>query len=239
MSVFDSNNADTPASYLEELVGEGKKFQDHEALAKGKWEADKFAEQLKTELAELRAEAEVAKRVEEALLSRQQTHQNSNQDALNGAEANQPAKPATQEEIQELVRKTLKAEEQGREVKNNVENVASKLIEIYGDETKANEVVKAKAKELNVPLTFLQGIAAQSPKAFFATTGLDAPAASSAGPTHGDVNSRAFGAVNATKPNTYKWYQELRKANPAAYRNKDTQMQMHSDAQQMGDAFFS
>ena len=40
-------------SYLEHLVGEGKKFKDNEALARGKFEADKTDAAREAELAEI------------------------------------------------------------------------------------------------------------------------------------------------------------------------------------------
>lgn len=242
MSVFDATTEETPASYLEALVGEGKKFSDPESLARGKWEADRHAAKLEAELAEARDAAREAKTVEELLakIQGQQTPAPRTPDPV----AHQPAEPAalTQESIAELVRNELN-QSRSNDTKNaNVSQVASKLVEMYGTEEAANTVVKAKAAELGVSVEFLQSVAVQSPKAFFAQIGLDTSKAPSApGPTIGTVNAQALdqNRPGTAKPATYAFYEEIRKSNPGLYASVQIQTQMHKDALSKGEAFFN
>ncbi|MEE8113667.1 MAG: hypothetical protein V3T23_04875 [Nitrososphaerales archaeon] len=59
--ILGGDPSKTTTSALEELVGEGKKFADHDALAIGKKEADGFIETLKTEKAAVLEELEALK----------------------------------------------------------------------------------------------------------------------------------------------------------------------------------
>lgn len=233
MSVF--NSEETPASYLEALVGEGKKFNNPEELARGKFEADQYIEQLKSKLAELETDAALEDRLKGLLTQKPQTPAPDN----NGAEAHQPAKPATQDiDLAAEVKKILAETSIESKRANNVNEVASKLIETFGDETKANQAVKQKAADLGVSIEYLQDVAAQSPKAFFSLVGVEVQTPNR--PTQGDVNTAALKASPATgaKPNTYSWYKQLRKDNPTLYRSAAIQEQMHKDALSAGADFY-
>lgn len=233
MSVFNAD--DTPAVFLTELVGEGKKFSDPEALAKGKWEADRAIEARNQELAELRAELDARTRIEDLLKNVQPKTEPVVVPPV--VEANQPAKPAaTQEDLAELVKKAMDDERVNTRAAENVNAVSAKLIEVYGDETKANAVVKQRAAELGVSVEFLQSTAVQSPKAFFDLLGVDQKITSHR-PTQGDVNPQAFGQNNgAVKPGTYKFYEQMRKENPVQWQK--LQPQIHKEALEKGDSFF-
>jgi len=52
----EAGNSQTNENYVNQLVGEGKKFKDLEALAKGKLEADRHIGEITKTLDELRAE---------------------------------------------------------------------------------------------------------------------------------------------------------------------------------------
>lgn len=239
MSVFESDGNQSTQNALEALVGEGKKFRDVEDLAKGKLESDNYIEQLKAQLAEAQTKATEAKTVEELLakINEQRTPPVTNV----SAEANQPAKPAvTADDLAEKVREELSKINQTNQVAQNVAEVTKKLLEVYGTEDAANAYIKARATELGVSVDFLQDVAAKSPKAFYDTIKLEQRTAA-AGPTHGNVNPAAFQNNNPNggpKPNTYKFYQELRKANPALYQKPETQMKMHQDAIEKGPSFY-
>lgn len=236
MSVFDAED-NTPANFLEALVGEGKKFSDPESLARGKWEADRTIEARNAELEQLRAKLDAIE-IAERLKSTQNTPEN--KPVTPRAEENQPAQPSalSQEDMAKLVRDQLKAERQEETVRANVERVARKLVEMYGDEDKANQIVKQKAVEMDVSVEFLQEVAAKSPKAFFSQLGISDSTTPPAGPTKSDVNPSAFSSNNQTaaKPGTYKFYEQIRKENPAQWAK--IQPQIHADALRLGEAFF-
>src|SRR4029450_8159059 len=60
-------NVDPNKNYLEELVGEGKKFKTPEDLARGKAESDSFIERLQKELHGLRNELKSRLQLEEVV----------------------------------------------------------------------------------------------------------------------------------------------------------------------------
>lgn len=236
MDVF--NTDERPSDYLEALVGEGKKFADAQALAKGKYEADVYIENLKAELDNLRAEAAAQKKIEELLAQRQAT----NQEPSPAPEAHQPAREAgktlSEEDLVAKIRETLAAESSQNAIRSNVTAVAERLVAEYGDEDRANEVVRNKARELGVSVEFLQEVAAKSPKAFYAQLGLTSEPNRSAAPTKSDINPAALHSQNTVKEGTYSYYENMRKTNPALWSSARIQNEIHTKALEKGDAFF-
>jgi hypothetical protein len=232
--IFSSDGNQTEQNALEALVGEGKKFKTPEDLAKGKLESDNYIETLKAKIADLESKATESTTLEEVLAKIEERRTALNPPA---AEAHQPAKPAiTEETLAEKVKAILSEANQQQRTAQNVNTVAERLVEAYGDEQKAKEFVAKRAKELEVPVDYLQDVAARSPKAFFDLVKLETPQ-STARPTRGDVNIEALKVNNpGVKPNTYAWYQNMRRTDPDLY--KSLQSQMHKDALDNPDAFF-
>lgn len=203
--VFSDNADNSNQSVLEALVGEGKKFQDPEALARGKAEADKYIEQLKEDKARLESELATRSTVEDML----------KKVVPNPVSANQPqveqGKALSEDDLKARIVDVLSAAEKEKQVVSNVQTVANKLVELYGSEAKAQEVVKAKAKELNVSTKFLQDVAAHSPTAFFSTIGVNNPNTQvNPGVTRSDVNPSALPQFNNTSTHAPGSYDEYR-----------------------------
>src|SRR5882672_3792205 len=64
--LFAGDTQDSNKDFLTELVGEGKKFKDVQALARGKYEADQTVEQMKARLDELRTDYQTLHETREA-----------------------------------------------------------------------------------------------------------------------------------------------------------------------------
>lgn len=246
MSVFgtETNIAQTT---VDQLVGEGKKYATVDELAKAYTNADAFIENLKRESGELRAELQTRLSVEEQL-NRLQTQQRDDE-PISTPPVQQPQAPAqesgiNQENLAELIRNELNQSKEQERLRSNVEQVARRVTEVYGSEEKANEVITAKAQELGVSVEFLQDVASRSPKAFYAQIGLDAPQSQTPQPTSGNVNP-AIVAINSNaqvKPNTYAWYQNLRRDNPTEYFTPAVQNAIMRDAEtarQRGEDFYA
>ena len=71
----ESTQTDPSTSYLEQLVGEGKKYSNPEELAKAYFNADGFINHLKNETGSLREELEKRMTLEELLAEKQQEQQ--------------------------------------------------------------------------------------------------------------------------------------------------------------------
>jgi hypothetical protein len=233
MSVFNPDLE--TANPLETLVGEGKKYATVDELAKAYLHAEPTIEQRNRENAQLREELATRVTMEQLL----EKISNPTPKLEVTPEAHQPAKPAlSQDDVNKLVRDALTEQEQNRAVAQNVNTVTAKLLEAYGSEEKANQVIKQRAQELGVSVDFLQDVAAKSPKAFFTTIGLDAQPKVPGSTDRSDVNATALGN-QAVKAGTYKWYDQIRKTDPVKYFSPQVQNQMHKDALAAGESFFN
>lgn len=227
MTAFDPVTNTTPTqepvpvaptvSAFETLVGEGKKFGDTEALAKGKQDSDLFIGQLQTELAGLREE--LGKRMtSEEVLAKIQAANSANQ-----AQGENTTPQLSEDKVAELVKSTLESTrtEEGRG--SNLKTVDAKLVEMYGE--KAGVMLHQKAQELGVTVDYLQSIAETSPNVFFNTIGVQASVKSPTVNT-GTVNTEALANVNASSTisaESKAYYDQMRKENPKEYWKPDVQ----------------
>lgn len=219
--------SETPqTSVFETLVGEGKKFSDSEALAKAKQESDAFIEHLKTEAAELREALNVQLDTRD-VLERARTPKTVETPPVTTPT---PAPTTSNEDLATRIKEALASQSREAQAKANANEVRQKLLDVFGDQTKAEEVMTRRAAELGVSLGFLQEVAVTSPKAFYAQLGLDGTSKSSVpSPSRSDVTPTAF-TGGGPKTGTYAWYEALRKSDPKAYFDQKTQVQMHKDA---------
>ena len=222
MAVFDENT-DLLDVTVDSLVGEGKKFKTVDDLAKGKAESDRVIAAREQELSELRTELSKRESIEQAI-------QRLTKPPIQSAEPVLEPKPAantpsfTDEDLVARIREVTKQESEQEQIKANVKSVANRLIEVYGSEAKANEVVNQKAQELGLSVDFLQSVAAKSPNAFFVTVGLEVTPQATPAVSHGDVNPQALAnARPGIKPGSYEYFEEIRKTNPAQYFKPATQ----------------
>lgn len=233
-NVFDENTPPTPPTPADQLIGEGKRYASVDVLAASKIEADRTIEQRNTELAELRAALAIEQAKREVLESLRQ-----NPPAHQAEPAKAATAPVEEVDWSARIREEMARTRSEEKVQGNVETVGSKLIEIYGTQEKASEVVRQKAQELGVSVEFLQSVAAQSPKAFFTTVGIDQPALNAPSATHGNVNTAALGSSQVgVKQGSYAYYENIRKTNPTLYFSPKVQNELHAQARKLGDAFY-
>lgn len=243
-AVFNSTTPETPASPLETLVGEGKKYKTVEDLANAYIHADAFIKSTTRELQEVKEELNIRLDTEEVLKRARQNQSNVDQTTPPETKVEKAATPLSDEDLAARIRTVTQAERLRETAAQNVTTVATRLIEQFGDEAKANEFVRNKAAELGVGVEFLQDVAARSPKAFFSSIGLEntTPKTPPTTPSRGDVNTEAFRNNGAqVKPGTYAYFENLRKTDPKTYFARDTQLAMHKaalEAEARGESFF-
>ena len=118
------------------------------------------------ELAELREELKKRETVEDII---QRVTKPPVQSPLPVTEL-QPA-PATSgitdEDLVQRIREVTSETTRAEKVARNTEEVATRLVEVFGSEEAANRAITAKAVEFGVSVEFLQSTAVQSPKAFY------------------------------------------------------------------------
>lgn len=248
-NLFDSqtteNTPDPNKNYLEELVGEGKKFKSPEDLARAKAEADRFIEQLKTENAGIRQELSTRQTMEQLMdkIANSKSPENTNQDNNQNPPGGEGQKTFTEEDIARLVEKRLSESEKERVFKSNLNQVVNTLKETIGPDYVTH--LKAKASELGVTEEYLTRMAGETPKAFLklveannphkATTlqaGLFTP------PQGHSLPQQTASGFSPSGTPKMSYYQELKKKNPAEYWSPQVQNKMHKDALSLGESFF-
>ncbi len=234
----DANNdpfkTNEQVNYLEELVGEGKKFASVDDLAKGKWHSDTMIETLKAEVAALKEQAangaNVNTLLEEIRKLKGEPDDNGGQPPVQSQ-----SNPPPQTNIEELVLSTLDKAKQAEQVKNNKNAVISKLNEVWGADAGKN--LQKTASQLGVSVDYLNDVAQQSPQAFFKLTGLDTNR-SAPGSATVPTSTVNLGGSNSNVRDA-KFYRELKQSNPKLYNESKTKVQMHRDALALGEAFFN
>lgn len=229
----------TSPSVLGDLVGEGRKFNDVEALARGKLEADRFIEQMKQENAALKTDLEKqAYRIgvetqlkETASVSTAELSDPNNLSGTSNAAGTQSS--SSEADIESLVEQTLKKRELEGVAKNNIAVVESELEKAYG--TEAAAAVQQKANELGLPMSELQGMAAKSPSAFMQLMGKAAPVSSPL--VQGSIRTEGS-TMQASSEKDFGYYQRLRRENSTLYYKPSTQRAIMADADRLGDKFY-
>jgi hypothetical protein len=169
--VFDTDQGDQSTSALEELVGDGKKFADNEALAKGKQESDNFIEQLKNEKQEALDALEAAKKdvgegktvadLLEAVRAAQEPNDKGNL-------------PLSDEDFQEKVRSIVQGEKADTTRTANREKGNSLVLQkVDGNVEAAKTFVAERAQALGVTPAKLRELSEDSPELFAKAMELD------------------------------------------------------------------
>jgi len=232
----EEGNAQTNESYINQLVGEGKKFKDLEALAKGKLEADRHIGEITKTLDELRAELakqDYAKNLLEQMSKGSETRQD---DPPPNTSSSSNAENTTQSasDIESLVEKVITEKEKNRTVAQNLGVVSEEMEKQFGD--KAGNILKSKSQELNISVDRLKEIAAESPTAFFQLIGVSAKKPQGMSAPQSSVRSETFSSNSQDRD--FDYYQKLRKENRSLYYSPKIQNMMLQDRTRLGDRFY-
>lgn len=235
---------DPNKNWLEEYVGEGKKFKDPEDLAKGKAHSDAFIYRLQKEAEELRKELNTRIKLEEFMdrMNSQNTdgaHQ-ATQTAGTGDQANGTASNATSpDDIERLIEQRLAQIEAEKQQKQNLDIARAKLQEVYGESYQT--ALEARTAELGLTKEFVANLAKTQPKALFALLGVDNQQKrdESIFTPRGSVNTSGLANTNQSSEKNWAYYEKVRKQNPAAYFSVQVQNEMHKQAAKLGERFYS
>lgn len=238
--IFEGGQTPADVNALEQLVGEGKKFKTVDDLAKAYTNANSHIDELRTDLQSTREfiSEELKKLAEQRNQEPPKTPVIETGSIPNPA----PVAPASDpvEDLDTRIAKALESRDTLTRLQNNANLVQEVLVEQLGSIEKAAEAVISKASELGLNPQDMKELAAKSPKAFLATMGINAEAKPKSNTTpapRSDVNPNAFNT--GPKPNTYAYYESIRKSDPKLYWNAKTQSAMHKAAQEMGEDFFN
>lgn len=218
--------------YLVELVGEGKKFKDDAALAKGKYLADQMVENQKVEIDRLKSELANKMSLEE-FYSKIKTE--GIETKVGDIPDNTGSKTPELPDIEKLVLETLDKTNKQNTAKQNQAIVNQKVAEVWGDNT-VKELSRI-ATELGVSTDYLLQTATSSPQTFFRLTGLDRTRQVPAGAT-APTSTVSLPETGTKRDAAY--YRELRRTNPRLYSSSKVQAQMERDAFNLGlETFFN
>lgn len=245
-----TTNIDPDKNYLEELVGDGKKFKDNEALAKGKAQSDLHIEHLQTELAELREDLQkrvasedtlerlkqLGDRLEKQNAENHNSNQSSNPEDNTNSQGEQDQKSITPEELEKLLDDRLNERASQDRLEKNQDLVQTELLKRFGSEEVVRSEISRVSKNLNIKPDDFRRMAQESPMAFLALVGEGkTPPAQ---PPRSEVNSAGNTAFQPSGPRKQSSWNELRKTNPEVYHSREMVIQRHNDAVALGEAFF-
>lgn len=249
-SLFDTDNTEAPTidpekNYLEELVGEGKKFKTIEDLARGKVESDLFIQRLQAETQEMRSELTNRLNLEAFLDEMKQLQKQapavapSPQDTPRNVDTEPKEIKAgmTPEEVEQLLSERLKNERTKELQASNLATVKNRLVELYGN-TYQNKL-KEVAESLGESPEYLNEVAKRNPTAFFRLLGeTPAPDKKNYTPPRSQLNTETRGNVpSGERDNAF--YEHLRATDPKRYYSREVQVQRHKDALRLGAKFFN
>lgn len=240
---------DAPLS--EQLVGEGKPFKTVEDLAKGKYEADKFIEQLKAENAQMLSKLSQAEQdsIQGSTISqvleavRALSNSGSPNDSAPSDEepkgGNQPG--LSEDDIRDLVSRTLKQNETAQKQEQNYNSVKTAFQKQYTDPDKARLQYKSVAASLGLEEKQLDEFARMNPKLVLRAAGLEqAFKSDQSSPSYlsNDKNSEAVEKGQAGGARDHNWWEEQRRAKGNAwYFSPKVQQAYWKDVNALGDSF--
>jgi hypothetical protein len=249
-TLFDEAGNPTPPaegnqSFLDQYVGDGKKYKDYEELAKAYHNANNFIPKLKEDLDSLKTFtlAQLAERAD--VSNNNQPNPPISPNDGDGQPPNPavaaPPKAAEEVDLNERIRQTLSEVSEEQKLQDNSRTTEEAMIRHFGSKEASVEALRAKAEEMGVAPNFLADTAFRSPAAFFRLMEItpEAPRSNNTPNATSDVNPRMVGQnFGGPKPGTYAYYDNIRKTDPKRYWRTETQTQMMSDAQKLGNDFF-
>lgn len=236
----DKTTVDQTKNYLEDLVGDGKKFKDVNELAKGKAQSDEYISQLTSRLDQQRAEymelyekANKRASFEDLVNQMKDSKTNPNMNLDTPVPKDLPRQDSTN--IEDQVAKAVARLEQQKTQSQNFNQVVSKLKEKWGENYPQN--LNAHAANLGLSQDYVNQLASTHPQVFYRTFGLEEQ------PVRTPYQSAPRSDVTSTfTPKTqernWSFYQKMRKENPALYKSRETTIQMHKDGETLGASFF-
>jgi hypothetical protein len=244
----------TPVSpeknYLEDLVGEGKKYASVEDLARSRIEADQFIERLKGENQGIREELKTRATLE-AFMDRMEQQKPVSQVAENQQSTTQNTPPAenageqiSQEKLESLLEKKLSEREQQSTQTRNLQQVTEQLQKHFGADFQRH--LKQKASELGLGEDFLDGLAKTQPRAFTALLGIDGEPSQkpedqmfnqTAPVTQQNTTAQRLGTPVGLKNKAY--FDKIKRDDPDRYWSVSVQNELHREALAQAEDFYN
>jgi len=233
----EPDQIDPNKNYLEELVGEGKKFKDQETLARSKFESDSYIKILERRLDERANDYKTLKADYDSRASLQELIEQAKQQFTSSEtpNANEEKPVIDSKQIESLVSSKILEHETSRKQTENYNQVVSKLKERYGNNYQT--ALKQQMDALDLTENEINDMARNRPKVLYRTLGLDQPAQREdfQSPLRSDQRSDSF--APRVQKRTWSYYQEMKKRDPKIYNDPKTNIQMQKDYIELGSEF--
>ena len=235
---FDQNK-----DYLEDLVGEGKKFKDIQALAKGKAYSDatidiltKKLDDLRTDYLKLREENTAQAKLQEYIDRLEKLPEERERVAMEPEAKGNKSDGLKLEDIESLFESKIEQREAASRERQNFEIVQNKLKERYGDNS--SKFLTEQMQNLGLSREDINQMARKQPNVLIKALGLDQTPSNETfrAPPQSSRRSDTF-SPTAGQKRTWSYYQELKKTNPRLYHDPQTNIQMQKDYLELGAAF--
>lgn len=234
-NLFDQS---TPEQFLEQVVGEGKKYSDVEALAKGAVHADEHIKKLEHELSELREDLQTREGLNEILTELRSSAGPGSSAEPNGdgEPAPEPAETPNKEDIDKMIKESVSeslTEAQRKQLATaNKTKFSERAFEVWGDD--APKKLEETIAGLGMSMEQVQALAEASPEAAIRVVGLTQQTRDSTSPPRSTVNL----PNTPTDKRDYSWWRKLRQEDPKSYHSKEMSMKRHQDAIDQGSSFY-
>ena len=236
-SLIVKDQTDDQIDYYSLLVGENAKFKNEKELAKGKYIADNYIGTLESQMDHLRAELEkerstnMAKAKLEDLINQ---YQNRPKEPPVETPPDKDKSPTIDPKaIESLIDTRLSERETLRKQTENQEFVKNKLIEQFG--TDYSRYIANSMSELGMSEDQLNSMARTSPKALLKMLGADQTARD---PFRNNIRNTANTFTpHQPEKKTWSYWQKMKEENPKKYFSRETNVEMHKAALELGDAF--
>jgi hypothetical protein len=211
--------------YVAELVGDDKKFKDVQSLARGKLESDNYIKELTSRLDDLRKELDSRTSLDAFLQEMKglKTPPQNGQVQKDDTPVTPQAVPLDDSTLEQRLDELLERRVRQQKSESNLDQVQRVLKDQLGDQAK--NVINNKAKELGMSVKDLEGLATQSPSAFFTLVGISAERqqVTNVPPARSSVNP---GPQSPMGVKNKAYFDNLKKTNPSAYWSPQTTVEM-------------
>lgn len=240
-------NNDSPANDSNDNKESNGDNAESAVLKKRLKDNEAFIEQLKSETAELRKELSTRMSLEEFFQKSQNNRSASNGEA-NSREQEEKISDGNKTvplsvDVAALVREALAQELTNSKKAANIEATKQALIAEWGSDYVAK--LESRVDELGIGREFLDDIAGRSTKAVLSLLGInqqekkDLNAMSNLSAPPSSKKATSLSEQPASGIRNRRYYDELKKRDPKEYYTPRNQNQMHKDALELGEKFFS
>lgn len=239
-NVFSETSEPQITDAASQLVGEGKRYRDVEALAKGRVAADEHIKKLETENEQLRKDAASAVAREDILNELKTLTSNQSTQTTSPETDTVPPLPETdtvgsEDVVAQLVRQQLNAISADEQAARNEMDCSNALKAKYGDTV--HKVLADKAAELGVSESELARDAQVAPAKLLALFGIsskteDSQVTAVAPVSTTNTSTERFETSGSVKKGSKEYFENMRKTDPALYRKPSTQraiLKAHED----------